>query len=92
MKVFQTPTFARKYKKLSRRDLTAINKALEEIFKDPDIGPVKKGDLKDIRVHKFKNSNNQLLIAYWLPEARVIELIDFGTHENFYRDLKRKKT
>jgi mRNA-degrading endonuclease RelE of RelBE toxin-antitoxin system len=90
MKVFQTPTFARKYKKLNRNNLIALNNAIREIIKDPSVGPIKRGDLREIRVHKYRDQKDQLLIAYWIPDSKTLELIDFGTHENFYRDLKRK--
>ena len=68
----------------------ALNNAIQEIIKDPSIGPIKRGDLREIRVHKYRDQKDQLLIAYWIPDNKTLELIDFGTHENFYRDLKRK--
>ncbi|NDE72215.1 MAG: type II toxin-antitoxin system RelE/ParE family toxin [Actinobacteria bacterium] len=92
MKLFQTRTFERKYKKLKRRELDVINQAISRIIEDPNIGEVKKGDLRDIRVHKEKHKNEEFLVAYWLSKQETIELIDFGVHENFYRDLKRRMT
>jgi len=88
--LYQTPTFARKYKKLNKGDLGVVNLGIREFLESPEIGQVKKGDLKEFRVHKVKGGNNQLLIAYRSLRDRI-ELVDFGVHENFYRDLKRKR-
>ena len=89
MKVFQTTTFERKYKKLKSNQLLLVNEAIESIISDPEVGNLKRGDLGSIRVHKFRKSTVEVLIAYWTAE-NSIHLIDFGSHENFYRDLKRK--
>ena len=89
MKVTQTPTFQRKYKKLHRNQRLIVNAALEEIFESPNIGTQKKGDLGTIRVHKKRKGDLEFLIAYWSTRS-TIELIDMGSHENFYRDLSRK--
>lgn len=89
MKVFQTPSFERKYKKLIRHDLLIVNEAIEQIIADPELGALKRGDLGSIRVHKLRKGRMEFLIAY-TSTSSVIRLIDFGSHENFYRDLKRK--
>lgn len=88
--VYQTPTFYRKYKKLHKVDVTVLSNGIREILDNSEIGQLKKGDLKEFRVHKVRSGNNQILIAYRSLRDRI-ELIDFGTHENFYRDLKRKR-
>lgn len=89
MKLLQTPTFERKYKKLNRNSLILVNDAISEIIAEPEIGALKKGDLGSIRVHKIRKSKIEFLVAYRI-EIDSIQLIDFGSHENFYRDLKRK--
>ena len=89
MKVFQTPTFQRKYKKLNRNQLSLVNEAIESIISEPQIGELKHGDLGSIRVHKVRGAKVEVLVAYWNEETSI-ELIDFGSHENFYRDLKRR--
>ena len=90
IQILQTPLFARQKKKLRKNQLTELDKAVKEIVKNPNIGEQKKGDLKDIWVYKFRAGNNQYLLAYqWNKVTRV--LIALGTHENFYRDLKRYK-
>jgi mRNA-degrading endonuclease RelE of RelBE toxin-antitoxin system len=89
MKVFQTPTFQRKYKKLNRNQLSLVNDAIESIIAEPEIGELKRGDLGSIRVHKVRKTKVEVLVAYWSTETSI-QLIDFGSHENFYRDLKRQ--
>lgn len=89
MKVFQTPTFQRKYKKLNRNQLSLVNEAIESIITEPEIGELKRGDLGSIRVHKVRKAKVEVLIAYWTTDSSI-QLIDFGSHENFYRDLKHR--
>ena len=88
MKIKQTPTFKRKYKKLRKREKEAVDAGIHEIIAAPSIGRFKKGDLPDHQVHKVKDKTKEWLIAYNY-NAGTLELIDFGSHENFYRDLKR---
>lgn len=53
------------------------------------IGQAKAGDLAGVRVHKFRMVNQLTLIAYVYDiRADCLQLVDFGSHENFYRDLK----
>lgn len=84
----QTPTFQRAYKKLKKHPKEVIDAGIKEIIADPTIGRYKKGDLSDHLVHKIRDNSKQLLIAYTYSDG-VLELIDFGAHENFYRNLKR---
>lgn len=90
MKVRQTPSFQRVYKKLRKRDLALVNEAIEVLVKNPEIGEIKRGDLADFRVYKFRDKSRELLLAYNYEPMTGIELVDLGSHENFYRDLKRK--
>ena len=90
MEVTATPTFKRRFKKAVSKEQNAIEEAVEEIVLNPLNGSIKKGDLTGFRVFKFKLGNTQLLIAYVYKEPNQIELIDFGSHENFYRNLKRR--
>lgn len=89
MKVLQTPTFQRKYKKLHPNIRNVVNSALDDIIIIPEAGPLKRGDLGNIRVHKKRIEDLEILIAFWCIK-KAIKLIDLGSHENFYRDLKRK--
>ncbi|MBF0354665.1 MAG: type II toxin-antitoxin system RelE/ParE family toxin [Alphaproteobacteria bacterium] len=48
----------------------------------------KKGDLAGVYVYKFQCVAQRFLLAYeYDPATRLLLLV--GTHENFYRDLKR---
>ena len=88
--VLQTPLFVRQKKKIRKNQIIELDKAVKEIVTNPNIGEQKRGDLSDIWVSKFRAGNNQYLLAYkWDKESRI--LIALGTHENFYRDLKRYK-
>ena len=90
IQVLQTPLFVRQKKKLRKNQLVELDKAVREIVKNPNIGEQKKGDLKDIWVYKFRVDKNLYLLAYQSDkESRI--LIALGSHENFYRDLKRYK-
>lgn len=61
---------------------------MADIVLDPVIGEAKKCDLSGVYVHKFDCVNQLFLLAYeYDPATRVLLLV--GTHENFYRNLKR---
>ncbi len=48
------------------------------------------GDLAALRVFKFRSNGQLYLLGYMLDETiRLIYLESVGSHENFYRDLKR---
>lgn len=90
MNILQTPTFKRKFKKLSPTQKQSVKDSVLKISKDPSIGVIKKGDLSDVRVHKFKILGQEYLLAYSVDKQKQkIILLALGTHENFYRDLKR---
>ncbi len=90
MKVIQTNTFAKAYKKLHNNQLSDTNKAIQEIIDNPLICVQKKGDLSDIRVHKFKMVHQLTLIAYIYEDDEIIlTFVAIGLHKNFYRDIKR---
>jgi len=61
---------------------------VHKIAENPKIGELKKGDLSGVRVYKFDLLNQQMLLAY-VELKKEITLIFFGSHENFYRDLKK---
>ena len=90
MNILQTPTFKRKFKKLSPTQKQSVKDNVLKISKDPSIGVMKKSDLSDVRVHKFKILGQEYLLAYSVDKQKQrIILLALGTHENFYRDLKR---
>lgn len=88
VRVQQTNVFLRVYKKLHNNQKDAVDQAVADIVSDPTIGEAKKGDLSGVFVHKFDCVNQLFLLAYeYDPASRVLLLV--GTHENFYRNLKR---
>lgn len=89
MNILQTLTFGKQLKKLHKNQLQALNKAVEQIIKNPLIGEIKKGDLAQVKVYKFKMVKQLTLLAYKFNETESqIILLAVGSHENFYRDLK----
>ena len=88
IKVYQTRLFRNQKKKLKKNYIKALDKAIESIRENPKIGQQKTGDLARVWVYKFSIVNQQFLLAYlWDEKSRI--LIALGTHENFYRDLKK---
>jgi mRNA-degrading endonuclease RelE of RelBE toxin-antitoxin system len=88
MKIYQSRSFEKKVKRMSKSEKDALDQEVKMIAEDPSVGEDKKGDLRGVFVHKFKLKTTQYLIAY----RRVgddLELIMIGPHENYYRDLKQ---
>ena len=78
----------RQIKKLDPNSRKTVKAAIQSVLHDPSIGEQKKGDLARIRVHKFRVSAQLFLLAYEVHADHI--LFDFlGSHENFYRDLKK---
>ncbi len=90
MKILQTPTFGKQIKKLHKNQKKELDEAVGSVYKKPLIGEMKKGDLDGVRVYKFKMVNQLTLLAYQFDEDESqLVLLAFGSHENFYRDLKK---
>ena len=90
MNIVQTPTFGKQIKKLHKNQKQDLDQAIRDILDDSLIGDVKKGDLSGIRVFKFKMVGQLTLLAYIVEQdALQLVLLALGSHENFYRDLKR---
>ena len=88
--ILQTPTFKKAVKRLHKNQKTDLDNAIRELLKDPYIGEQKKGDLLFLRVHKFKMVKQLTLLGYSYEDGTVtLELMALGSHENFYRDLKK---
>ena len=90
IQILQTNVFARAYKKLRANQKDAVDVAVASIIQNPNLGEEKKGDLAGVFVFVFKfDCVSQLfLLAYEFdPSTRALLLV--GTHENFYRNLKR---
>lgn len=87
----QSISFKRTVKKLSKQQKEMLDNELKKLMKDPTIGECKKGDLDFLRVHKFKFSNQEVLLGYMYEDDRLIlTLLKLGVHENFYRDIKNE--
>ena len=86
MNILQTPTFKKQIKKLYKNQKKDLDKAIKAIVNDPFVGNLKKGDLSNIQVYKFKMVNQLTLVAYEFHENKLqLILLTFGSHENFYR-------
>ena len=86
--VTQSSVFARAYKKLHLQQKQDVDKAVEAIVLEPFAGEAKRGDLAGVYVYKFKSQTQLVLLAYEFdPKTRHLLLL--GSHENFYRELKR---
>jgi addiction module RelE/StbE family toxin len=88
MEIRQTPTFVRQVKKLHKNQKKALDKAIALLAANPLIGETKKGDLKGVYVYKFSLVNQLTLLAYQYHDQQLT-LLCLGSHENFYRDLKK---
>ncbi len=89
MRVLTTPRFDRSAKKLHAEEKKALDEAVRAVIADSDAGELKKGDLAGVRVYKYRFNREQMLLAYAANKVeQVIILMGYGTHENFYRDLK----
>ncbi len=89
MRILVTPTFDRAAKKLHRSQKAELDEAVKTVAGDAQIGEEKVGDLAGIRVYKFRMSNQLWLLSYRILDEDSIKLLTVGSHENFYRDLKR---
>jgi mRNA interferase RelE/StbE len=87
MKVYQSSSFAKKVKKLQKKEKEVLDKEIRSIIQNPSIGVEKKGDLRGVFVHKFKIKQSLYLLSYRIFDEDL-ELIMIGPHENYYRDLK----
>jgi hypothetical protein len=88
VQVLQSMVYRRAYKRLHPNQKADVDDAVAGIVRDPTIGEAKKGDLAGVFVHKFKSNGQLTLLAYeYDPGTRLLLLL--GSHENFYRDLKR---
>ena len=86
--IIQSSVFAKQKKKLHKQQLKDLDTAVKCIFRTSKVGAMKVGDLQGIRVYKFKSNNQQILLAYEVIDS-ILFLYTFGSHENFYRALKK---
>ncbi|PLX60241.1 MAG: addiction module toxin RelE [Sedimenticola selenatireducens] len=90
-RVLQTPTFRKAVKKLKPNQKKELDAAVKELMAKPSLGEQKKGDLAFLRVYKFKMNKQLTLLGYSFDDGTLtLELMALGSHENFYRDIKRR--
>lgn len=88
--VLQTKRFAKIYKKLHANIVVNVDEAVALVAESPTIGEKKVGDLAELYVYKFRSQGQLYLLGYTLEEqVKLIYLESVGSHENFYRDLKK---
>jgi mRNA-degrading endonuclease RelE of RelBE toxin-antitoxin system len=89
MLIVPSARFKKTYKKLPSQWQKIVEHAIDDILGAPHLGELKKGDLAGLYVYKFRMNNQLTLLGYCLKENEtILELVDVGPHENFYRDLK----
>ncbi|CAM8655038.1 Type II bacterial toxin-antitoxin system, ParE-like toxin [Oxalobacteraceae bacterium] len=88
VQVLQSAAFSRAYKKLHKNQKADVDVAVDAIVKSPDLGEPNRGDLAGVYVYKFKSQNQLMLLAYEY-DLKTRMLLLLGSHENFYRNLKR---
>lgn len=92
IKVFETPTFRKAFKKLSESEKILVEDEIDKVIDNPDIGEQKKGDLSHLWVHKFKMNDQLVLLGYsWKETELQLYLLNIASHENFYRDAKKRR-
>lgn len=90
-RVLQTPTFQKAVKKLKPNQKKELDAAVKMLLVKPTSGEQKKGGLAFLRVYKFKMNKQLTLLGYSFDDdTLVLELMALGSHENFYRDVKRR--
>jgi len=88
VQVTQSSAFARGYKKLHPKQKQDVDSAVDVIVADPLVGEPKRGDMAGVYVYKFKSQAQLVLLAHEF-DHKTRHLLLIGSHENFYRELKR---
>ena len=88
MNVRRSRYFHQAYRKLHPNQLKPVNEAIRHIMANLQCGEEKRGDLRGVRVYKFRVQDQQFLLAYEF-DTDNLSLLALGIHENFYRDLKK---
>ena len=88
MNILQMPRFKSYVKKLPCPFQQIVLDAVEDVVANPEKGELKTGDLKNFRVVKFLMNRQLTLMAYKLENDSLI-FYQVGSHENFYRELKK---
>jgi len=86
--IIQSPLFVKKKKRLHKNQIKDLDEAVRKIVQAPERGILKVGDLSEVWVDRFKSMNSAILLAYEVIESSIF-LYTFGSHQNFYRELKK---
>lgn len=90
MHILQTTSFQKAVNKLHANQKKDLDIAVKAIRKNPVIGDKKVSDLSDVYIYKFKIAKQLKLLAYtYEARSKTLILLAIGSHENFYRDLKK---
>ena len=86
--VLQAPRFSRAKRAFPDKVQLLIDEVVKDVVAEPLSGEQKTGALKAVRVVKFKVGAQQLLLAYtFIAKTQTLEMLDVGSHQNFYREL-----
>ncbi len=88
MKIYQSKSFEKKVKKMTKPEKDSLDREIKRIVEDLKIGEEKKGDLRGVFIHKYNHETTQYLLAYQRL-GDDLHLVMIGPHENYYRDLKQ---
>jgi len=88
MKIYQSRSFEKRIRRMHKREKEIVDQKIRNIADKPSLGEEKKGDLRGIFIRKFKIKTTEYLLSYQMI-GENLELIMIGTHENYYRDLKK---
>lgn len=87
-----SPAAEKYFKKLKEQKLKeAFKEALIELAEDPYAGDEKKGDLAGLYCWNVRYAKTDYRIAYRIyeEEGKFVIVVLAGTHEGFYREIRR---
>ena len=87
-----SPAAGKYLKKIKDKNLKELFKeAIKEIAADPTVGDAKTGDLEGISTYDFRYNKTDYRVAYTVENVNdeTVVVILTGTHENFYKELKK---
>ena len=88
--VLQTSTFKKAVKKLHKNQKQDLDKTVRILIREPLLGELKKRGLSFMRVYKFEMAKQLTLLGYYYEDGSfVLELLTFGSNENFYHNAKK---
>jgi hypothetical protein len=88
MWVSYKPPFNKFVKKQTRSFQLVIEDEVEAVIQNPLTGEGKKGDLTGFKIHKFSYQGQKHLLSYVIQTGGIV-FFTIGSHENFYRELKK---